>query len=119
VYASTPSCGPWGQAPDIFRLVLSESFLLCFLGVLPGVLAGAGFSALTVKLIDLALAAKGGALSVMISPSTLGLTCWGERCCRLAVPWCLRCRPPGGESSMRWIHSVEVRSLPLRHRTGR
>ena len=62
---------------DIFRLVLGESFVMCFLGVVPGVLAGAGLAALFVKLVGLALAAKGGALTVEISLATLLLTLAG------------------------------------------
>jgi ABC-type lipoprotein release transport system permease subunit len=65
------------KSRDIFRLVLMESFLLCFLGVVPGVLGGAGFAALAVKLVSLGLSAKGGSIGVEISPTTLLLTLAG------------------------------------------
>ncbi len=56
---------------DIFRLVLLESFVLCFFGVVPGVLAGAGLAALVVKLVSLTLSAKGAAIAVEVSPTTV------------------------------------------------
>lgn len=62
---------------DIFRLVLGESFLMCFLGVVPGVIGGAGLAVLFLKLAGVAIAAKGGTLAVEISPATLLLTIAG------------------------------------------
>jgi putative ABC transport system permease protein len=59
---------------DIFRLVLTESVLLCFLGVAPGVLAGAAFAQGIVQLVGLALRAGGDSIAVQVSPATLWLT---------------------------------------------
>jgi putative ABC transport system permease protein len=61
----------------IFQLVLTESFLLCFVGVVPGVLAGAGFAAGLLKLANLAMGAKGGAIALDIGWRTLVLTLAG------------------------------------------
>ncbi|MGA2658250.1 MAG: FtsX-like permease family protein [Verrucomicrobiota bacterium] len=58
----------------IFHLVLSESLLLCFLGVVPGVLAGTVLARLMVKIIGLAMGAQGAALTVEVAPATLWLT---------------------------------------------
>ena len=59
----------------IFRLVLSESLLLCFLGVAPGVLAGVVFAKLAIALISLALLhANGTRIALEIAPATLWLT---------------------------------------------
>ncbi|HWQ93174.1 MAG TPA: ABC transporter permease, partial [Clostridia bacterium] len=62
---------------DIFRLVLSESFLLCFLGVLPGVFAGALLAQIGVKLIALIMGAKEAVTTLHISQATLWLTVAG------------------------------------------
>lgn len=62
---------------EIFRLVLSESFLLCFLGVVPGVFAGAFLAAVLVKLASLGLMDRGASLAVEISARTLLLTLAG------------------------------------------
>ena len=62
---------------DIFRLVLTESFLLCFLGVVPGVLGGVVCAEVIVKLIGLAMGAKGAALPLELSAHTLLLTLAG------------------------------------------
>ncbi|MGA2866557.1 MAG: ABC transporter permease [Verrucomicrobiota bacterium] len=58
----------------IFHLVLSESLLLCFLGVVPGVLAGTLFARIIVKVVALAMGAKGVALGLEVAPATLWLT---------------------------------------------
>ncbi len=62
---------------DIFRLVLSESLLLCFLGVVPGVLGGVVCAEVMVKLVGLAMGAKGAALPLELSARTLLLTLAG------------------------------------------
>ena len=62
---------------DIFRLVLTESFLLCFLGVVPGVLGGVVVAEVIVKLVGLAMGAKGAALPLELSAHTLWLTLAG------------------------------------------
>lgn len=58
----------------IFHLVLSESLLLCCLGVVPGVLGGIVFAKVIVKLVSLALGAKGAGIPLEIAPATLWLT---------------------------------------------
>lgn len=62
---------------DIFRLVLSESVLLCCFGVVPGVFAGAFFAKLIVALVGLAMGGKAAAINLEISPATLWLTLGG------------------------------------------
>ena len=62
---------------DIFRLVLSESVLLCCFGVVPGVFAGALLAKLIVTLVGLALSAKAAVINLEISPATLWLTLAG------------------------------------------
>jgi len=62
---------------DIFRLVLSESVLLCCFGVAPGVFAGALFAKLIVALVGLAMGAKAAVITLEISPATLWLTLVG------------------------------------------
>lgn len=59
---------------DIFALVLSESLFLCFLGVAPGVAAGVVVAKCGVKIVELAMRAQGGAISLAVSPATLWLT---------------------------------------------
>lgn len=62
---------------DILRLVLSESFLLCFIGVVPGALAGILIAKTLVTLISLGLKASSGPIALEISPATLWLTIAG------------------------------------------
>lgn len=62
------------QKSLIFRLVLSESLLLCLLGALPGVVAGIGVSKALVFLIGLAVGGQGGVISLDVRPGTLALT---------------------------------------------
>ncbi len=62
---------------DIFQLVVGESFLLCFFGIVPGVLAGAIFAKLLVTLVGLAMGAKAATVQLEISPATLWLTMAG------------------------------------------
>jgi putative ABC transport system permease protein len=62
---------------NIFSLVLSESFLLCFLGVIPGVFAGTVAAKILVKLVALAMGVKGGGVGLEVSPATLWLTLGG------------------------------------------
>jgi putative ABC transport system permease protein len=62
---------------DIFRLVLSESVLLCCVGVAPGVFAGALFAKIIVALVGLAMGAKAAVITLEISPATLWLTLAG------------------------------------------
>jgi putative ABC transport system permease protein len=62
---------------DIFGLVLTESLLLCFLGVVPGVLAGAVLAQGIVKLVELAMRAGNNAIALAVSPATLWLTLAG------------------------------------------
>ena len=62
---------------DIFRLVLSESVLLCCFGVAPGVFAGAVFAKMIVALVGLAMGAKAAVITLEISPATLWLTLAG------------------------------------------
>ncbi|HWI59720.1 MAG TPA: ABC transporter permease, partial [Bacillota bacterium] len=59
---------------DIFLLVLSESLFLCFLGVIPGVLAGTLFARGILKLVGLAMGAKEAVGTLEVSPATLWLT---------------------------------------------
>ena len=59
---------------DIFRLVLSESVLLCLLGVVPGVLAGTVVAQVVVKLVTLVMKTQDAAISLDVSRSTLWLT---------------------------------------------
>ena len=56
---------------DIFRLVLNESVFLCFIGVLPGVLAGTAVAKLIVTLVELAMHAQVGAVTLAFSWSNL------------------------------------------------
>jgi putative ABC transport system permease protein len=58
----------------IFQMVLGESLVLCFLGVVPGVLAGTVFARLMVKIIGLVMGAQGPGLTVEVAPGTLWLT---------------------------------------------
>jgi predicted lysophospholipase L1 biosynthesis ABC-type transport system permease subunit len=53
-------------------LVLGESVLLCLAGVVPGVLAGAGLARLGVRIVERVLRAEGDAITLQISPATLG-----------------------------------------------
>jgi len=62
---------------DVFRLVLSESFLLCFSGVVPGVAAGALAAKVLVTLVGLAMGAKGAAIPLELDSGTLLLTLAG------------------------------------------
>jgi putative ABC transport system permease protein len=62
---------------DVFRLVLSESFLLCFMGVVPGVFAGALSAWILVKLVGLAMGAQGTGIPLELSLRTLLLTLAG------------------------------------------
>src|ERR1035437_855043 len=59
---------------DIFRLVLSESVFLCGLGVLPGVLAGVVVARIIVTLVELAMHAQVGSVTLAFSWSNLLLT---------------------------------------------
>jgi putative ABC transport system permease protein len=59
---------------DIFRLVLSESVFLCGLGVLPGVLAGVVVARIIVTLVELAMHAQIGSVTLAFSWSNLLLT---------------------------------------------
>jgi len=59
---------------DIFGMVLTESLLLCFLGVVPGVLAGTVLARGIVKLVELAMRAGNKAIALEVSPATLWLT---------------------------------------------
>ena len=59
---------------DIFRLVLTESLLLCFIGVVPGVLAGTLLALGIVKLVALAMHAQGDVIALEFSPAILGWT---------------------------------------------
>jgi putative ABC transport system permease protein len=56
---------------DIFRLVLSESVSLCFIGVLPGVLAGTVVAKIIVTLVELAMHAQVGSVTLAFSWSNL------------------------------------------------
>ncbi len=56
---------------DVFRLVLSESVFLCFIGVLPGVLAGTVVAKFIVTLIELAMHAQVGSVTLAFSWSNL------------------------------------------------
>jgi ABC-type lipoprotein release transport system permease subunit len=58
----------------IFVLVVSESLLLCLLGVVPGVLAGAVFAKAIITLIGLGMGAKAPIIGLEVSPATLWLT---------------------------------------------
>jgi ABC-type antimicrobial peptide transport system permease subunit len=62
-----------GKRRDIIRLVLSESFLLCLAGVVPGVLAGVGLARFGVKLVERIMRAEGDVIVLQISPATLWL----------------------------------------------
>lgn len=61
----------------IVRLVLTESFLLCFLGVAPGVLAGVLLAQGAVNLIELIARVQGDVIALEVSPLTLVLTLAG------------------------------------------
>ncbi len=65
------------KAGDIFRLVLGESFLLCLLGVVPGVFAGALFAKMLVTIVSLAMGAKAAAVQLQINAATLWLSLAG------------------------------------------
>lgn len=52
---------------DIFRLVLSESVFLCCIGVLPGVLAGTVIARIIVTLVELAMHAQVGSVTLAFS----------------------------------------------------
>lgn len=56
---------------DIFRLVLGESVFLCGLGVLPGVFAGAVVARIVVTLVELAMHAPVGSVTLAFSWSNL------------------------------------------------
>jgi len=56
---------------DIFRLLLSESVFLCFIGVLPGVLAGTVVAKIIVTLVELAMHAQVGSVTLAFSWSNL------------------------------------------------
>lgn len=58
----------------IFALVLGESVLLCLLGVVPGVLAGAAAAQFLVKLVAMALKARDATIAVEVSGATLWFT---------------------------------------------
>ena len=59
----------------IFHLVLSESVLLCFLGVVPGVFGGVLFARMVIALISFVMMkANGARLALEVSPGTLWLT---------------------------------------------
>jgi putative ABC transport system permease protein len=58
---------------DIFRLVLGESVFLCCLGVVPGVLAGTLAAKLIVTLVELAMRAQVGSVTLAWSSSSLWL----------------------------------------------
>ena len=62
---------------DVFRLVLSESFLLCFLGVVPGAFAGLLFAGIIVKLVGLTMGAKGTNIPLEFGSGTLWFTILG------------------------------------------
>ena len=59
---------------DVLRLVLGESILLCAVGVLPGVLAGAVFARIIVTLVELALHAQVGTVTLAWSAGNLAST---------------------------------------------
>jgi len=71
-YAILRTLGAKGR--DIFSLVLTESCVLCFLGVAPGVLTGALFARGVVFLVSLAMKANGAEVRAEISLRTLLLT---------------------------------------------
>jgi len=56
---------------DIFRLVLSESVFLCLIGVLPGVLAGTVIARIIVTLVELAMHAQVGSVTLAFSWSNV------------------------------------------------
>lgn len=56
---------------DIFRLVLGESVFLCGIGVLPGVLAGTVVAKIVVTLVELAMHAQVGSVTLAFSWSNL------------------------------------------------
>lgn len=58
----------------IFSLVLSESFVLCILGVVPGVLCGALLAGGILSIVELAMGAQGDPISLTVSGSTLWLS---------------------------------------------
>jgi len=59
----------------IFHLVLSESLLLCSLGVVPGVFAGVVFARLVITLISLVMMKTNGVrIALEVAPGTLWLT---------------------------------------------
>ncbi len=60
-----------GKRGDIIRLVLGESFLLCVLGVIPGLLAGIVFARVGVKVVARIMRAEGDVISLQISTTTL------------------------------------------------
>ena len=62
-----------GKRRDIIRLVLSESFLLCLAGVVPGVLAGVVFAKWGVKVVERVMRTEGDVIALQISPTTLWL----------------------------------------------
>jgi len=59
---------------QIFYLVLSESALLCSLGVVPGVFTGILFAKIVIALVSLAMSAKGARIALDVVPGTLWLT---------------------------------------------
>ena len=58
----------------IFQMVLSESLMLCFLGVIPGVFAGVVFAKVVIALVGLAMSSKGARIALEVAPGTLWLT---------------------------------------------
>lgn len=62
------------QKSLIFRLVLSESLLLCVLGALPGVAAGVAISKVLVLLISFAAGGQGSAIPLDVRLGTLAIT---------------------------------------------
>ena len=56
---------------DIFRLVLGESLFLCGIGVVPGVLAGTVVARIIVTLVELAMQAPTGSVTLAFSGSNL------------------------------------------------
>ena len=56
---------------DIFRLVLGESVFLCCIGVLPGVLAGTVVARIIVTLVELAMHAQVGSVTLAFPWSNL------------------------------------------------
>lgn len=65
-----------GRRRHVFGLVLTESGLLCLLGVVPGVLAGLVVARAVLGLVNLALEKKGAAIAVELTGGTF-LLCLG------------------------------------------